>query len=304
MLSGFIAILGKPNVGKSSLMNALVGEKVSIVTPKAQTTRDKILGIVTDENSQMVFVDTPGVHKSESQLGDYMNKCVASALDGVDAVVIVLDATKKLTDAEISFVEKRLVKGGSPVYVVINKTDLVSYEKIYPMLSRLAHLTREDGGRAAIREIIPTSCRTGYNIEVLRGYLKGELVEGDCYFDPDDITDKSERYMICEIIREKALLFLQDEIPHGIGVYIQTFEYKDGLANIDVDIICEKDSHKAIIIGEGGSKLKQIGEKARADIEKLLGCKAYIKLFVKVRPDWRNKRSVMRDIGYDAKKNL
>ena len=296
--------MGKPNVGKSSLMNALVGEKVSIVTPRAQTTRDKILGIVTDENSQMVFVDTPGVHKSESQLGDYMNKCVASALDGVDAVVIVLDATKKLTDAEISFVEKRLVKGGAPVYVVINKTDLVSYEKIYPMLSKLAHLTREDDKRAAIREIIPTSCRTGYNIEVLRGYLKGELVEGDCYFDPDDITDKSERYMICEIIREKALLFLQDEIPHGIGVYIQTFEYKDGLANIDVDIICEKESHKAIIIGEGGGKLKQIGERARVDIEKLLGSKAYLKLFVKVRPDWRNKRSVMRDIGYDPKKNL
>lgn len=303
MKSGFIAILGKPNVGKSSLMNALVGEKVSIVTPRAQTTRDKILGIVTDADSQMIFVDTPGVHKQTSFLGDYMNKCVATATDGVDAVVIVLDASKKVADAELAFIEKYL-KRPSPVYVVINKTDLVSYEKIYPMLAQLAYLTREEKGRGAIREIIPTSTRTGYNIDVLKSYLKGELVEGDCYFDPEEITDKSERYMICEIIREKALLYLQDEIPHGIGVYIQTMVYDGGLANIDVDIICEKDSHKSIIIGEHGSKLKTIGERARADIEKLLGTKVYLKLFVKVRADWRNKKNVLSDIGYDAKKNL
>ncbi len=303
MLSGFIAILGKPNVGKPSLMNALVGEKVSIVTPKAQTTRDKILGIVTDADSQMVFLDTPGVHKPQSKLDSYMDKCIHTAADGVDATVIVLDASKKLTESEIAFIEKHLCTQKS-VYVVINKTDLVSYDKIYPMLAQLAYLTRADGKRGAIKEIIPTSCYKGDNIELLRGYLKGELVEGDCYFDPDEITDKSERYMICEIIREKALLFLQDEVPHGIGVYIQTMEYKDGLANIDVDIICEKDSHKAIIIGEKGSKLKTIGERARADIEKLLGARVYLKLFVKVRADWRNKQNVLNDIGYNAKKNL
>ena len=302
MKSGFIAILGKPNVGKSSLMNALVGEKVSIVTPRAQTTRDKILGIVTDEDSQMIFVDTPGVHKQTSVLGDYMNKCVATATDGVDAIVIVLDASKKVTDSEIAFIEKYL-KRPAPVYVVINKTDLVRYEKIYPMLAGLAYLTKAEKGRGAIREIIPTSTRTGYNIELLKTYLKGELVEGDCYFDTDDITDKSERYMICEIIREKALLFLQDEIPHGIGVYIQTMVSEGGLSNIDVDIICEKESHKAIIIGENGSKLKTIASRARVDIEKLLGCKVYLKLFVKVRTDWRNKRTVLSDIGYDSKKN-
>lgn len=303
MLSGFIAILGRPNVGKSSLMNALVGEKVSIVTPKAQTTRDKILGILTDEDSQMVFVDTPGVHKPQSKLDAYMDKCVNTATDGVDATVIVLDASKKLTDAELSFIEKHL-RTQKSVYVVINKTDLVSYEKIYPMLSKLAYLTRTDGDRGAIKEIIPTSCYKGDNIELLKSYLKGELVEGDCYFDPDEITDKSERYMICEIIREKALLFLQDEIPHGIGVYIQTMVYDGGLANIDVDIICEKESHKAIIIGEKGGKLKTIGERARTDIEKLLGSRVYLKLFVKVRSDWRNKQNVLRDIGYDGKKNL
>ena len=177
MLSGFIAILGKPNVGKSSLMNALVGEKVSIVTPKAQTTRDKILGILTDKDSQMVFVDTPGVHKPQSKLDDYMSKCVNTATDGADATVIVLDASKKITDSEIAFIEKMLYTQKS-VYVVINKTDLVSYEKIYPKLSKLAYLTRADGKRGAIKEIIPTSCRKGDNIELLKSYLKGELEIG------------------------------------------------------------------------------------------------------------------------------
>lgn len=303
MKSGFIAILGKPNVGKSSLMNALVGEKVSIVSPKAQTTRDKILGILTEDDYQMIFVDTPGVHKSESEMGQYMNRCVSSAAEGVEAVVIVLDATKPLLDVEIGFIEKYL-RRGYHVYVVINKTDLVSYEKIYPMLSRLAHLTREEEGRAAIKEIIPTSCYSGDNVDVLKSFLKGELLEGDCYFSPDEITDKSERYMICEIIREKALLYLQEEIPHGIGVYIQSMVYDGGLANIEVDIICEKDTHKAIIIGKNGDKLKTIGEKARADIERLLDKKVYLKLFVKVREGWRNKKNYMNDLGYNSKKNL
>lgn len=303
MKSGFIAILGKPNVGKSSLMNSMVGEKVSIVSPRAQTTRDKILGIVTEDDYQMIFVDTPGVHEPTSALGEYMSKCVRSATDGVDAVVIVLDATKALTESEIEFIEKYLHRE-SHVYVVINKTDLVSYEKIYPMLSKLAFLTIPGEGRGAIKEIIPTSCRSGYNVDILKNYLQGELVEGDCYFSPDEITDKSERYMICEIVREKALIYLQDEIPHGIGVYIQSMVYEGNLANIDVDIICEKDSHKGIIIGEDGEKLKTIGSKARVDIEKLLDCKVYLKLFVKVRPDWRNKRTVLEDLNYNDKKNL
>ena len=303
MKSGFIAILGKPNVGKSSLMNCLIGEKISIVSPKAQTTRDKILGIVTTEDYQMIFVDTPGVHAPKTQLGEYMNRAVNVAATDVDAIVIVLDATKRVSDGEIAFIEKYL-KRKMPVYLVINKTDLVGYEKIYPTLSKLAYLTREEGGRAALKEIIPCSCKTGDNVELLKKYLQGELVEGNCYFAPDEITDKSERYLICEIIREKALLYLQDEIPHGIGVYIQSMVFEDRIVNIDVDIICEKDSHKQIIIGKGGEKLKTIGEKSRADIEKLLGAKVYLKLFVKVRENWRNKKSVLSDIGYDGKNNL
>lgn len=303
MKSGFIAILGKPNVGKSSLMNALVGEKVAIVSPKAQTTRDKILGIVTTEDYQMIFVDTPGVHRPTTQLGEYMNKCVTRATEGVDAIVIVLDATKPLTQNEIDFVEKHLSRK-IPLYLVINKIDLVDYERIYPMLTRLAYLTNEGENRAAIKEIIPLSAKTGRSVDVLKGFLEGELLEGDCYFDKDDITDKSERYMICEIVREKALLYLQDEIPHGIAVYIQKIEYEKNFANIEVDLICEKDSHKPIVIGSGGEKLKTIGEKARLDIEKLIGKKVYLKLFVKVREDWRNKHSILVDVGYDSKKNL
>lgn len=303
MKSGFIAILGKPNVGKSSLMNALVGQKVSIVSPRAQTTRDRIMGIVTEPDYQMIFLDTPGVHAATTQLGVYMDKCVRTASEDVDAIVIVLDATKQVSEDEIKFIEKHL-RRDTHVYVVINKTDLVSYEKIYPMLSRLAHLTVAEDGRGVIKEIIPTSCRSGYNIDILKKYLEGELLEGECYFPDDEITDKSERYMICEILREKALLFLQDEVPHGIGVYIQSMVYENGLANIEVDIICEKESHKAIIIGKDGEKLKTIGERARLDIEKLLDCKVYLKIFVKVRENWRNKRSVLSDIGYDDKKNI
>ncbi len=303
MRSGFIAILGKPNVGKSSLMNRLIGEKISIVSPKAQTTRDKILGIVTTEDYQMIFVDTPGVHAPKTRLGEYMNKAVSVAASDVDAIVIVLDATKRISDGEIEFIEKHLRKK-IPLYLAINKTDLAGYEKIYPTLAKLAYLTREEVGRSAIKEIIPCSCKTGENVELLKKYLQGELVEGNCYFSPDEITDKSERYLICEIVREKALLYLQDEIPHGIGVYIQSMEFGERIVDLYVDIICEKESHKQIIIGKGGEKLKIIGEKARADIEKLLGAKVFLKLFVKVRDNWRNKKSVLDDMGYDGKKNL
>lgn len=301
MKSGFIAILGRPNVGKSSLMNAMVGEKVSIVSPKAQTTRDKIIGIATTDAYQMIFVDTPGVHRPRTHLGEYMEQCIEGAQRDVDAVVIVLDATKKLSDTELEFIESRLAHK-APVYVVINKTDLVSYDTVYPMLSRLAYLTNAAKGRGAIKEIIPTSARTGDNVELLKGYLEKELREGEPYYPADEYTDKSERYMICEIIREKSLLFLQDEIPHGIGVVIQKMTDEGGLANIEADIVCEKKSHKSIIIGSGGQKLKTIGESARGDIEKLLGEKVYLKLFVKVRDDWRNRRSVLDDIGYKLKK--
>lgn len=303
MKSGFISILGKPNVGKSSLMNALIGEKVSIVSPKAQTTRDRVNGILTTDDYQMIFVDTPGVHKPKNRLGEYMEKCVKSSTDGVDAIVIVLDVLKRVTEADEAFIEKYLT-GSAPVFIVLNKVDESSYDRVYPILNKLAYLLQPAEGRNAARDIIPTSAKKNKNIDVLKKDLESVLPEGPMYYPADEITDKSERYMIAEIIREKALLLLNDEIPHGIGVEVRTMFYDEhGTAHMSVDIVAEKESHKSIIIGSGGEKLKMIAERARKDVENLIGHKVYMELFVKVRENWRNDALVMSDVGYDTKKN-
>lgn len=302
MKSGFISILGRPNVGKSSLMNALIGEKVSIVSPKAQTTRDRVNGILTTKSCQMIFIDTPGVHKPKNQLGKYMDKCVRGASSGADAVVIVLDVTRRVADSDIEFIEKHL-KGETPVFLALNKVDAAGYDKVYPTLEKLSFLLQSAEGRSAVREIVPVSAKSGRNVGLLKDFLVGVLPEGPFYYPEDEITDKSERYMIAEIIREKSLILLNDEIPHGIGVDIRSMFYDEyGTAHIAIDIIAEKDSHKPIIIGSGGEKLKMIAEHARRDVEKLLDCKVYMELFVKVRSDWRNNSGVMSDIGYDPKK--
>lgn len=303
MKSGFVSIIGKPNVGKSSLMNAMIGEKVSIVSPKPQTTRDRIMGILTTDEYQMVFVDTPGVHNAKSELGQYMNKAIKSATLDVDAIILMIDVTKPIGQLDTGFIEKYLMYD-CPVYVVLNKIDLCGYEKTYPLLAKLSYLTEADGKRNAIKEIIPISCRSKKNVDKLKEFLVGDLEEGDMFFPSDDLTDKNERYIICEIVREKALWYLQDEIPHGIGVSIQTMKQEGNLATIEVDIMCEKDSHKHIIIGTGGEMLKKIGEKARLDIERMLGTKVFLKMFVKVRQNWRNKKTFMNDIGYNSKKNF
>lgn len=303
MKSGFISILGKPNVGKSSLMNALIGEKVSIVSPKAQTTRDRVNGILTTDDCQMIFVDTPGVHKPKNRLGEYMEKCVKSSTDGVDAIVIVLDVLKRVTEADEAFIEKYLT-GSAPVFIVLNKVDESSYDRVYPILNKLAYLLQPAEGRNAAKDIIPTSAKKNKNIDVLKKDLESVLPEGPMYYPADEITDKSERYMIAEIIREKALLLLNDEIPHGIGVEVRTMFYDEhGTAHMSVDIVAEKESHKSIIIGSGGEKLKMIAERARKDVENLIGHKVYMELFVKVRENWRNDALVMSDVGYDTKKN-
>ena len=303
MKSGFISILGKPNVGKSSLMNALIGEKVSIVSPKAQTTRDRVNGILTTDDYQMIFVDTPGVHKPKNRLGEYMEKCVKSSTDGVDAIVIVLDVLKRVTEADEAFIEKYLT-GSAPVFIVLNKVDESSYDRVYPILNKLAYLLQPAEGRNAAKDIIPTSAKKNKNIDVLKKSLESVLSEGPMYYPADEITDKSERYMIAEIIREKALLLLNDEIPHGIGVEVRTMFYDEhGTAHMSVDIVAEKESHKSIIIGSGGEKLKMIAERARKDVENLIGHKVYMELFVKVRENWRNDALVMSDVGYDTKKN-
>ncbi len=302
MKSGFIAILGRPNVGKSSLMNAMIGEKVSIVSPKSQTTRDRAHGILTTADYQIVFVDTPGVHKPRTKLGAYMDKCVRTASEGVDAIVIVWDASKKINDSDFEFAEKYL-RGEAPVFLVLNKVDLLSYEKVYPLLERVSYLMKDDGNRAALKDVIPISARKKKNVDVLKKALVELLPEGPMYYPGDEITDKSERYMIAEIVREKALLLLDDEIPHGIGVSVLNMTYdENGVARISIDIVAERESHKAIIIGKGGEMLKAIAERARKDVERLLDAKVYMELFVKIREDWRNDSLVMSDIGYNPKK--
>ena len=302
MKSGFIAILGRPNVGKSSLMNALIGEKVAIVSPKAQTTRNRAHGILTENDYQIIFVDTPGVHKPKNKLGAYMNKCIAVASEDVDAIVIVLDVSKPIRDTDIEFIEKHL-RSDTPVILVLNKVDVVNYEKVYPILSRLNYLTQADGSRRAIKDIIPLSAKKQKNVDVLKKVLLELIPEGPFYYPSDEITDKSERYMISEIVREKALLLLGDEIPHGIGVTIQNMFYDEHkTAHIAIDIVAEKSTHKSIIIGKNGEMLKAIAERARKDVERLLDSKVYMEMFVKIREDWRNDTLVMNDIGYNPKK--
>lgn len=302
MKAGFVTVLGRPNVGKSSLMNKLVGEKVAIVSPKAQTTRTGEKGILTDGDCQIVFIDTPGVHKPKNKLGEYMERCVRASTDGVDAIVIVIDGTRRLTDGDAAFIEKYL-KGSAPVFIVINKVDAVGFDVIYPMLDKLSYLLTATSERNAAKEIIPLSARTGKNVDVLKGYLAEAMPEGPFLYPADEITDKSERHVISEIVREKALTLLNDEIPHGIGVSVASMSYDErGVARIAIDVIVEKETHKAIVIGAGGSKLKAIAERARKDVEKMLDCKVYMELFVKVRENWRNDGLIMNDVGYNPKK--
>lgn len=294
MKSGFITFVGKPNVGKSSLINALVGEKVSIVSPKPQTTRDRIMGVYNESGVQMVFVDTPGIHKPRTKLGEYMDKCVKSATTDVDVLVEVFDAEKGIRSDELDRLNG-YIEAGYNIIVLLNKIDLIKKERTAELLSQLAPYANK------VKEIIPCSCRKKINLDILKNALIDLLPEGQQYFLDDEISDKPLSYMICEIIREKALLLLQDEIPHGLGVIMQLYEKKGNVTSIECDIVCEKESHKQIIIGDGGSMIKRIGQSARRDIEKLISDKVYLSLFVKVREDWRNNNNFIRDIGYSDK---
>ncbi|MBR6788912.1 MAG: GTPase Era [Clostridia bacterium] len=299
MKSGFIGIIGQPNVGKSSLMNRLIGEKISIVTPKPQTTRDAVRGILTTDEYQMVFVDTPGILTPKTALGKYMSKETDSGAKDVDVLVIVIDGSRRFTQRDFDFIENKL-RLRIPTYVVVNKTDLAKYERIYPILVKLSPLTVSADDRGAIKEIVPTSCVNGLNVEVLKGMLASELTDEIIYYPEGDLTDRSLRFVVGEIIREKSLLLLQDEIPHGIGIVINKFDEKKESVYIEADVVCEKESHKLIIIGEKGSMIKRIGETARRSIEGRTGKRVFLKLFVKVREDWRNKRNYLRDLGYES----
>ena len=292
--SGFVAIIGKPNVGKSSLVNKLVGEKVSIISPKAQTTRNKIFGIKNGKDYQIVFVDTPGVQHTKTKLGEYMSDATNKASTDVDAIVIVLDALR-IGQEDYKIIEK-FSNVKCPVFLVVNKIEMTNYEKFYPILAKLNEYK-------FIRKFITASAIRSLNIEELENEILSVLPEGVAYYPTDEYTDKSVRFMCGEIIREKALLFLQEEIPHGIAIDIVSFEESDRCVKINVNIVTESERHKQIIIGKNGEMLKQIGIAARRDIEELVGTKANIDLFVKVRKDWKNDVLALNDLGFNKKDN-
>lgn len=288
--SGFIPILGRPNVGKSSIMNALIGEKIAIVSNRPQTTRNRIMGVVTTERSQFVFLDTPGIHDPRTRLGESMMHSVKDAMEGMDCILMVADVTSiKPKDLEIasSLQDKKV-----PRVLAINKIDLVHPEKILAATAQFA----EQG----FDEIIPVSAVSGSGLEDLSACLTGHLPQGPKYFPEDMITDQPERLLCAEIIREKALRHLRDEIPHGIGVEMMKIEQlKPDLTEIYATIYCEKDSHKRIIIGKQGAMLKIIGSEARSDIERLMGTHVNLQIWVKIRPDWRNNVSDLKTLGYE-----
>ena len=287
--SGFVAVVGRPNVGKSTLVNRLVGEKVSIVSPKPQTTRNRILGIVGTEQSQVVFVDTPGIHKPKTKLGEYMEKSVQDAVQGIDILCVLIDASKpRPEDHELA----ESYKGFKvPKYLLLNKTDLVRPQDLLPIISSFAD--------AAFDMVLPISAKAGEGVDILMQEIYKHLPQGPKYY-PDDLwTDQNERQMIAEIIREKALMNLREEVPHGIGVEVLSVkEIRKDLTEIQADVYCERASHKTIIIGRKGEMLQKIGSQARADIEKLLDCHVNLQLWVKVRTGWMDSSSDLKSLGY------
>lgn len=288
----YIAITGRANVGKSSLTNLLVGEKVSIVSEKPQTTRNRINGVLTEGDTQYVFIDTPGMHKPRTKLSEHMVKAIRTSVDDVDCAILIADVTKKMSAVEQELV-RSFAKRGTEVVLLLNKVDLIK-EK-----SELLGIIDEYSKLYEFAEIIPVSVKKRINTDKILPALKRYAVEGDHFF-PDDIaTDRTERFMCAEIIREKILWTMQQEIPHGTAVDIEKFESrsKNGGEIVDISavIICEKDSHKGMIIGKGGERLKQIGSMARGDIEELLGAKVNLQTFVKVREDWRNREKFIAE---------
>lgn len=287
--SGFVAILGRPNVGKSSLMNRFVGEKVAIVSERPQTTRNRILGVAAGEGWQIVFVDTPGLHKPRNRLGEFMMQEAEAAREDVDAVLAVVDGAH-LGERDAAILDD-VRQMACPKFLAVNKTDLVTPEQLMP---RLASLNVE-----GFERVFSVSARQGDNVDALKTALVAAMPVGPKYFPDDMVTDQPERVICAEIIREKALRNLYDEVPHGIGVEMMGMQkIGDGRMEIHATIYCEKASHKGVIIGKQGAMLKKIGSEARVDIERLLGYKVMLRLWIKVREDWRNRTGDLKTLGY------
>ena len=290
--SGFVTIIGRPNVGKSTLANAILGEKIAIMSDKPQTTRNRINAIYTDKESQIIFIDTPGLHKAKTKLGDFMVSSALDTLKEVDAIVFMVDDSDRIGAGD-EFILEQLKGIKTPVILAINKVDLISPERYVKIVNNYKSYD-------FIKEIISLSALNNKNIDVLMRYIKSYLEEGPMYYPGDILTDQPEKAVVAEIIREKLLHYLDDEIPHGVAVEIESFKERKKQEMIDIraTIICERDSHKGIIIGKSGRKLKGIGKSAREDIEKLLGVKVFLELWVKVRPGWRDSDTFLKDFGY------
>ena len=296
MKSGFVALIGRPNVGKSTLMNTLIGQKIAITSNKPQTTRNRIQTVFTDERGQIVFLDTPGIHKAKNKLGEYMVKVSTRTLRDVDMVLWLVEPSTFIGEGDEHIFEI-LSSVNIPVILAINKMDSLKQKE--DMLEVIAKYS----SRMQFAEVVPESALKGTNTDKLLDIIFKYLSEGPMYYDEDTVTDQPIKQIAAELIREKALRFLQEEIPHGIAVEIDTFNYRDSgdMVDIEAAIVCEKDSHKGIIIGKGGSMLKRIGTAARKDIEGLLESRVNLKLWVKVRPKWRDSDVQMKNFGYNPK---
>ncbi len=294
--SGFVTLIGRPNVGKSTLMNQLIGQKIAITSNKPQTTRNRIQTVYTDERGQIIFLDTPGIHKAKNKLGEYMVNVAERTMSEVDIVMWLVEPSTYIGAGEQRIAEQ-LRKVKTPVFLIINKIDTVKREEILAFIAAYKDI-------CDFAEIIPVSALKGENTKELLNEIYSYLSEGPMYYDEDTITDQPERQIVAELVREKALRLLEDEIPHGIAVSIDRMKERpethgnSPIIDIDATIVCERDSHKGMIIGKGGSMLKQIGTQARREIENLLDCRVNLQLWVKVKKDWRDSDFLMKNFGY------
>ncbi|WP_404346947.1 GTPase Era [Sutcliffiella horikoshii] len=291
--SGFVSIIGRPNVGKSTFLNRVIGQKIAIMSDKPQTTRNKIQGVYTQDDAQIVFIDTPGIHKPKHKLGDFMMKVAQNTLKEVDLVLFMINAKEGLGKGD-EFIIEKLKETSTPVYLVINKIDEVHPDDLLPLMETYKALY-------PFKEIVPISALQGNNVEVLLDQIKKFLPEGPQYYPADQVTDHPERFIVAELIREKVLHLTREEVPHSIAVAIDSMKKRENKDMVDIQatVVVERDSQKGIVIGKQGKVLKEVGQKARVDIEALLGSKVFLELWVKVQKDWRNKQSQLRDFGFN-----
>ncbi|MBO5525409.1 MAG: GTPase Era [Clostridia bacterium] len=297
MRAGTVAVIGKANAGKSTLINVMVGEKVAIVSPKPQTTRDRILGVLTRETHQIVFVDTPGIYKASNVLTDIMMKTTETSAKDVDLILYVVDGHTGIARDDLDLM-KRFFSSDIPMLIAFTKTDIMPAEKIPEEVVKIA-----EAGIDA--DVFPVSARKYRNVKALENEIANLLPEGDKVFEEDIVSDKSERFMIREIMREKILLKYDKEIPHGVAIVVTKFEKRPtgNLYDVDIDIVCEKQNHKAILIGKGGKALKETAAFARQDMEKFLDAKVFLTTYVKVEEGWRDRQKLIREFGYDEEQN-